>query len=78
MAVLYNILINHRENINNVDIIVTSFCCGYGKMIEEESINQILREIQDFQNYNLKIINNNIIIKQPNLLEQSKYYQNTE
>ena len=77
-AVLYNVLINHRENINNIDIIFTSFCCGYGKMSEDESINQILRGIQDFQYYNPKIINNNIIINQPNLLEQPKYYQNTE
>jgi len=78
MAVLFNILINHKENINNIDIIFTSFCCGYGKMSEEESINQIFRGIQDYHKYNLKIINDNIIINQPNLLEQPKYYQNTE
>ena len=78
MAILYNILINHKENINNVDIIFTSFCCGYGKMSEDESINQIIKGIQDYHKYNPKIINDNIIINQPNLLEQPKYYQNTE
>ena len=78
MAVLYNILINHKENINNVDIIFTSFCCGYGKMSEDESINQILRGFQDYHKYNPMIVNDSIIINQPNLLEQPKYYQNTE
>lgn len=78
MAILYNILINHKENINNVDIIFTSLCCGYGKMSEDESINQILRGIQDYHKYNPMIINSNIIINQPNLLDQPKYYQNTE
>ena len=77
-AVLYNILINHNENINNVDIIFTSFCCGYGKMDEDESINQIMRGFSDYHLYDPMIINNNIILKEPNLLEQPKYYQNTE
>jgi len=56
---LYNVLINHRENINNVDIIFTSFCCGYGKMTEEESINQIIKGFQDYHKYNPRIIINN-------------------
>lgn len=77
-AILYNILINHNENINNVDIIFTSFCCGYGKMDEDESINQIMRGFSDYHLYDPMIINNNIILKEPNLLEQPKYYQNTE
>ena len=47
-------------------------------MTEDESINQILRGIQDYQNYNPKTINSNIILNELNLLDQPKYYQNTE
>lgn len=78
MAVLYNILINKKEDINNIDIIFTSLCCGFGKMDEEESINQIIKGINDYNEYNPKIINENIIINEPNLKEQPNYYQNTE
>jgi O-acetyl-ADP-ribose deacetylase (regulator of RNase III) len=35
MEALYNILINKKENINDIDIIFTSLCCGYGKMDED-------------------------------------------
>lgn len=78
MAILYNILINKNENINNIDIIFTSLCCGYGKMDVDESIKQIIKGINDYKNYKPKIINDNIIINEPNLYEQPKYYQNTE
>lgn len=78
MAILYNILMNKKEDINNIDILFTSLCCGYGKMDEECSINQIMEGIRDFKKYSPKIINNNIIINEPNLLDQPKYYQNTE
>jgi O-acetyl-ADP-ribose deacetylase (regulator of RNase III) len=78
MAILYNILCNKKEKIEDIDIIFTSFCCGYGKMDEDMSINQTLDGIRDYINYNPKIINENIIINEPNLYEQPKYYQNTE
>ena len=78
MAVLHNILINKKEQINDVDILFTSLCCGYGKMDEMDSITQIIQGINDYPLYNPKIINENIIINEPNLLEQPKYYQNTE
>jgi len=78
MAVLYNILINKKEKIEDVNIIFTSFCCGYGKMEENVSIQQIMDGIRDYANYKPKAIYNNIIINEPNLYEQPKYYQNTE
>lgn len=78
MAVLYNVLINQKYNLNNVDIIFTSMCCGYGEMNEYESLKQILEGIRDYKNYNPHIVNNSIIIKEPNLTNQPKYYQNTE
>jgi len=58
MAILYNILMNKKEDINNIDILFTSLCCGYGKMDEECSINQIMEGIRDFKKYSPKIINN--------------------
>jgi len=78
-SVLYNILINKKENIKDIDIIFTSLCCGYGKMEEDKSIQQIIDGIKDYTTYNPShIINENIIINEPNLYEQPKYYQNTE
>lgn len=78
MAILYNLLINKKEDLNNIDILFTSLCCGYGKMDEDESIKQIIKGINDYKNYKPNIINENIIMYEPNLNEQPKYYQNTE
>jgi O-acetyl-ADP-ribose deacetylase (regulator of RNase III) len=76
MAVLYNILVNRKEK--NVDIVFTSLCCGCGGMSYNESVNQIMNGIKDYKNYNPKIINNDVIINEPNLLQQPKYYENSE
>ena len=78
MAVLYNILVNREEKIENIDILFTSFCCGYGKMDEDTSIQQIMDGIRDFKTYKPKILNKDIIVNEPNLYDQPKYYQNTE
>jgi O-acetyl-ADP-ribose deacetylase (regulator of RNase III) len=78
VAILNNILINRNEDIDNINIIFTSLCCGYGKMDELESINQILKGINKFRLYKPTIINNDIIVHEPNLFEQPKIYQNTE
>jgi len=78
MAVLYNILINKKENIEEIDIIFTSLCCGYGKMEEDVSIEQIIDGVKDYINYKPKVIYEDIIINEPNLYDQPKYYQNTE
>jgi O-acetyl-ADP-ribose deacetylase (regulator of RNase III) len=78
IAVLYNVLVNRKENLDDVDIIFTSLCCGYGKMSEDVSIQQCIRGIRDYTNYNPILINDHIIINEANLHEQPKYYQNTE
>ena len=39
---------------------------------------QILEGIKDYRDYTPTIIYKNIIINEPNLYEQPKYYQNTE
>ena len=78
MAVLHNIIINKNEQLNDVDILFTSLCCGFGKMDIIDSIAQITQGINDYPLYNPIIINENIIICEPNLSDQPKYYQNTE
>ena len=78
MAVLYNILVNRGENLDDVDILMTSFCCGYGKMYESESIQQITNGIRDYMTYQPTWTAKNIVLAEPNLWEQPKYYQNTE
>lgn len=78
MATLYNVLVNSGQNIADIDILFTSFCCGYGKMDEEESVAQILAGIDDYAGYQPRATKKNIVIHEPNLLEQLKYYQNTE
>lgn len=78
MAVLYNVLVNCGENLDNIDILFTSLCCGYGKMEAKQSVKQIIKGIDDYKNYKPNIYNENIIINEPNLLQQPKYYQNTE
>ena len=78
MAILYNILENRKENLSDIDILMTGMCCGYGKMEHEESIKQMLEAIRDYKTYKPTIKNENTIINEPNLLDQPKYYQNTE
>jgi hypothetical protein len=78
IAALYNILINTKENIDDIDIIFTAFCCGYGKMEEDVSIQQIMRGINDYAHYKPNKFYKNIIVNEPNIYEQPKYYQNTE
>jgi hypothetical protein len=80
MAILYNILVNRlrAEELEDVDILFTPFCCDYGNMDEDESIKQILRGIKDYKNYKPIIFNLNTIIKEPNLYDQPKYYQNKQ
>lgn len=79
MSVLYNILVNRGETLDDVDILFTSFCCGYGKMDEDESIKQIMEGIADYKNYTAaKIVDKYTVVHEPNLHEQPKYYQNTE
>jgi O-acetyl-ADP-ribose deacetylase (regulator of RNase III) len=78
MAILYNILINKQEDLEKVDILFTSLCCGYGKMKEEESIQQILDGIRDYKDYTPSRVQTNIVVNEPNLHEQPKYYQNSE
>ena len=78
MAVLYNILVNRGEKLADVDILMTSFCCGYGKMSEANSIQQITDGIRDYKNYKPTRISDTVVLSEPNLDEQPKYYQNTE
>jgi O-acetyl-ADP-ribose deacetylase (regulator of RNase III) len=78
VAALYNILVNRGEKVDEVDIVLTSFCCGWGRMAEEESVSQMLQGIADYRQYRPPVVKGNVILCEPNLEEQPKYYQNTE
>lgn len=45
---------------------------------EEESIRQIMLGIKEYANYKPIVVNDNIVINEPNLFEQPKYHHNTE
>jgi len=78
MSILYNILIHKKENLETIDILFTSLCCGYGKMSAEESVTQIVHGIHNYHTYLPENTSPNAVIKEPNLEEQPNYYQNTE
>ena len=78
MAVLYNIQQQQVGSLDDVDILLTAFCCGYGKMDEDVAVQQILLGIQDYPNYTPCRTTPNAVIHEPNLHDQPKYYQNTE
>jgi O-acetyl-ADP-ribose deacetylase (regulator of RNase III) len=77
-AILYNILVNRKESLDSVDIVMTSMGCGYGKLSEEESVIQILRAIEDYREYTPLRVEEMAVIHEPNLDEQPKFYMNTE
>lgn len=76
-AVLY-IIQQQVASLDDVDILLTSFCCGYGKMEEETAVQQILLGIRDFPRYVPTWTSQNAVVHEPNLIDQPKYYQNTE
>jgi O-acetyl-ADP-ribose deacetylase (regulator of RNase III) len=79
MATLYNILVNKGESLETTDILFTSMGCGYGNLLEEESLFQILQGIQDYKIfYTPTTVAENLVIWEANLESQPRYYMNTE
>jgi len=81
MAILFNVLVNCGQDLREVDILFTSLCCGYGRMDEDKSIQQILDGIRDFNSYKPQYITLHpcpVVLCEPNLWDQPKLYQNTE
>lgn len=76
LATLYNIFINKKENIKDVDIIMTSMCCGIGHMKVEDCVEQTLAAIRLFPKYKPQKINKNVIIFEPNFDEQPNKFRN--
>lgn len=74
LATMYNIVINKKENLNNIDIVFTSMCCGVGHMSADKSVRQIIKGIYNYRKYKPEIINKNVIIYEPNLEEQPNYH----
>ncbi len=80
LACLYNILVNKGENLDDIDIILTSSGCGFGLMDSKASFDQTIKAINNYKNYNkiAQQVNSQVIIAEPNLNEQSKIYMNSE
>lgn len=78
IATLYNLLINNKYNINEIDIIFTSMCCGYGNMDVEISAEQMIRAIESFDQYNCINYDRDTILNEPNLSEQPRIFDNDE
>lgn len=76
MAVLYNILVNREERLEDIDILFTALCCEYGEMEVNDSIHQILQGINDYKEYKPVVVNSSIILNEPNLYEQPKLPEN--
>lgn len=78
MAIMHNLLVNRQENLDNIDVLFTSFGCGFGKMSADKSIHQIMCGLENFHDYVPEYINKDVLICEPNLSQQPKYYQNSE
>lgn len=83
VAVLYHVLVHRKQNLEDVDILLTSFCCGYGRMEEDECIRQMLRGIREYAAYRPTVLYSSkeaatAILHEPNLADQPRLYQNTE
>jgi O-acetyl-ADP-ribose deacetylase (regulator of RNase III) len=65
---------------DEVEIVLTSMCCGYGKMSIESSVGQIIKALTD--NYSKADLQTQkikkVYIDEPNLDEQPLIYENTE
>jgi len=78
-AVFYNIFVLQGKNLEDVDVLMTSFCCGYGSMSEEESFRQIMAAFGDYRDYQPELITEpDGIFANPCMDDQPKYYQNLE
>lgn len=75
---LFNILVNKNENINDVDIILTSSGCGFGKLSAQTAFEQTMKAIKDYSNFSCSCLNSHVVIAEPNLSQQPKIYMNHE
>ena len=85
MAALYSIqeYFLKYEQEKDYRIIMTSACCGYGRMDIVDSLRQCFQAIRDYKTYgdDATIISHSygiILLKEPNLKEQPHVYENTE
>jgi len=70
MAVLYNVLVNGRKKLDDVNILLTSMCCGCGKMKIKTAVQQILQAITDYRKFRGDFIGPGVVVNEPNLDEQ--------
>ena len=82
MAVLHLICCVRNERLTDVDVVMTAQCCGWGQMPVEQSVQQVLDALRDYRDYprlaEVRVVGDDTVLAEPNLLEQPKLYQNTE
>lgn len=86
MAALYAVQEYYEKNEKDEKdffIVMTSACCGYGKMDVEQSLCQCFQAIRDYKIYgdDATMISHSdgiILLKEPNMEEQPHVYANTE
>ena len=79
-SALHNILLYDDYDLNKINIVFTSLCCGYGGMNIIESANQMARAICEHSKiYNTTMsYNNGVLYNEPNLHEQPRIFDNNE
>lgn len=78
VSTLYNVVCNQSQSLDDVDIVITTMGCTYGKMSPEQVVRQIHQAVLDFRDYTPTYTDKHTVIHEPNLLEQPRLYQNTE
>ena len=76
---LATLILFHKHNYGT--LVVTSLCCGYGKMKEEDSVNQMYEAYNDFFNGNYNSIDykdKNVVLRNSVDNTQPRIFDNRE
>jgi len=75
---LFNVLKNHGQKLDQVDIILTSAGCGFGKLSGVIAWEQTAKAIGSYNDFKCVQVNSHVVLAEPNLNAQAKIYQNHE
>lgn len=64
---LFNVLINHGRELNNIDIILTSAGCGFGKLTGQHAWEQTKQAIYSYKEFVCTQVNSHVVLAEPNL-----------
>jgi len=75
---LFNVLKNRGQKIDQIDIILTSAGCGFGKLSGAVAWEQTAKAIETYKDFDCTRVNSHVVLAEPNLNAQAKIYQNHE